>query len=80
MTLSYSVFTHSNWLPETQLSRTVSQHEYERWKKTYTFRAMQHATSYGKDFCEHFDITDFVLTFTLSPDRADAYIKKHYVE
>jgi hypothetical protein len=80
ITSGYSVFSHDSWLTESVLPLTISQDKYEEWKKTYTFRAIQHDTSYGKDFCKYFKINNFILSHTLAPDSADTYIKKHYIE
>jgi hypothetical protein len=36
--------------------------------------------AYGDDFCNHFDIVDYILCYTRDPVRADEYIQKHYIK
>lgn len=61
-------------------STLITHDEYEQWKRQYTFAALKSSVRYGQDFCNYFDITDFVLYYTVPQDRADDYIKKHYVK
>lgn len=63
-----------------QPPKSITHDEYEQWKNQYTFAALKNSVRYGQDFCNYFDITDFVLYYTIPYDRADDYIKKHYVK
>jgi hypothetical protein len=53
--------------------------EYDAWKRAFTFEGIK-GLRYGQSFCNHFDITDYVLFYVLDWDRADQHIKKSYLE
>lgn len=59
----------------------ITRAEYENWKKLYTFDALQHPIRYGQSFCNHFNITDYILYYTkIDVLDADTYITKNYVK
>jgi hypothetical protein len=51
---------------------------YEAWKREFTFDGIRGAR-YGQSFCNHFDITDYVLFYKLDWDSADLHIKAVYL-
>ena len=77
---TYSVFSQIAQHRATVNSNTVSQSAYDRWKKIYTWQAVQHSISYGASFCDHFEITDYILLCTHNANRADVYIQEYYIK
>jgi hypothetical protein len=53
--------------------------DYESWQKLYTFDALQDLR-YGQSFCNHFDITDYVLFYKMDWDSANQHIRTVYLE
>jgi hypothetical protein len=57
----------------------ITQAEYEQWRESYTFLALQ-GQRYGQSFCNTFGITDNHLYYnTGGVDWSDAYIRKTYL-
>jgi hypothetical protein len=52
---------------------------YEAWKREFTFDGIRGAR-YGQSFCNHFDITDYVLYYKLDWTTADQHIRTVYLE
>jgi hypothetical protein len=73
----YSVFTAA---AVQDRATTVSRRAYEKWRKDYIFNALKFGVAYGDDFCNHFNIVDYILCYTRDPDRADDHIQKHYIK
>ena len=54
---------------------------YEAWLKQYTWDALQNEQlRYGQSFCRYFDIRDNILFYERDQGRADAYIRRNYLE
>ena len=65
-------------------ARTDRQHSithaaYEAWRLNFTFDGIR-GLRYGQSFCNHFDITDYVLFYKLDWDSADQHIRTVYLE
>ena len=52
--------------------------EYETWKREFTFEGIRGAR-YGQSFCNHFDITDYVLFYKQDWATADQHIRMQYL-
>jgi hypothetical protein len=52
---------------------------YEAWQLEFTFDGIR-GLRYGQSFCNHFDITDYVLFYKLDWDSADQHIRTVYLE
>ena len=52
--------------------------EYNEWQRAFTFEGIKGAR-YGQSFCDHFDITDYVLFYKADWESADQYIKAVYL-
>ena len=52
---------------------------YEAWKLDFTFDGIR-GMRYGQSFCNHFDITDYVLFYKMDWDSADQHIRTVYLE
>ncbi len=59
---------------------SVDYKDYQQWCKQYTFNALKTGNRYGQDFCDCFDIIDYILYYCLDSDRADKHIKKYYIK
>jgi len=57
----------------------ISQADYVIWRQQFTWDALQ-GQRYAQSFCNHFNITDYVLYYTRDPVRADKYIQEHYLD
>jgi hypothetical protein len=57
---------------------SITEAEYNEWKRAFTFEGIKGAR-YGQSFCNHFDITDYVLFYKLDWDSADLHIKAVYL-
>ena len=79
---TYSVFSQIAQHRDTVTvnSKTVSQSAYNKWKKIYTWQAVQHSISYGESFCNHFELKDYILLCTHDANRADVYIQEYYIK
>ena len=58
----------------------ISMGRYEQWQKLFTWDAIQSEQRYGQSFCNHFDIRDNLLYYERDQGRADAYIRRNYLE
>lgn len=58
--------------------KKISQAEFEQWKKTFTFDAIQ-GLRYGQSFCNYFDITDYRLMYVHDPLQCDKIIDRDYL-
>ena len=58
---------------------SITEAEYSEWKRAFTFEGIKGAR-YGQSFCNHFDITDYVLFYKLDWDSADQHIRTVYLE
>ena len=52
--------------------------EYDAWRDEFVFDGIR-GMRYGQSFCNHFDITDYVLFYMLDWDKADQHIRKLYL-
>ena len=57
---------------------SILQAEYDAWRDEFVFDGIR-GMRYGQSFCNHFDITDYVLFYMLDWDKADQHIKKLYL-
>ena len=58
---------------------SVTEAAYEDWKREFTFEGIR-GLRYGQSFCNHFDITDYVLYYKMDWASADQYIRTVYLE
>ena len=58
---------------------SITQAAYKAWKLEFTFDGIRGAR-YGQSFCNHFDITDYVLFYMLDWNSADQHIWRVYLE
>ena len=58
---------------------SITEAEYSEWKRAFTFEGIK-GLRYGQSFCNHFDITDYVLFYKLDWDSADQHIRTVYLE
>ena len=58
---------------------SITTEQFEQWKKQYTVDGLR-GTRYGESFCKYFNITDYVLYYSLTPEQADTYITETYFE
>ena len=58
---------------------SVTEAAYEDWKREFTFEGIRGAR-YGQSFCNHFDITDYVLYYKMDWASADQHIRTVYLE
>ena len=52
--------------------------EYDAWQRAFTFEGIKGAR-YGQSFCNHFNITDYVLFYKSDWASADQHIKAVYL-
>ena len=57
---------------------SILQAEYDAWRDEFVFDGIR-GLRYGQSFCNHFDITDYVLFYMLDWDKADQHIRKLYL-
>jgi hypothetical protein len=57
----------------------ITEKEYSLWHAAYTFEGLK-GIRYGQSFCNHFDITDHILFYTLDPAWCNTYIRKTYLK
>ena len=57
---------------------SVTKAAYEDWKREFTFEGIRGAR-YGQSFCNHFDITDYVLYYKMDWASADQHIRTVYL-
>ena len=58
---------------------SVTKAAYEDWKREFTFEGIR-GLRYGQSFCNHFDITDYVLYYKMDWASADQHIRTVYLE
>ena len=58
---------------------SITHAAYEAWRLNFTFDGIR-GLRYGQSFCNHFDITDYVLFYKLDWDSADQHIRTVYLE
>lgn len=58
---------------------SIDQATYEAWRLNFTFDGIR-GMRYGQSFCNHFDITDYVLFYKMDWDSADQHIRTVYLE
>jgi len=59
----------------------ISMSRYRAWLKQYTWDALQNEQlRYGQSFCRYFDIRDNLLFYERDQGRADAYIRRNYLQ
>ena len=60
-------------------SHKVSLEQYTEWKDHYSFDGLR-GLRYGQSFCNHFDISDNILYYTIfDVDQCNDYIIKRYI-
>jgi len=57
---------------------SILQTEYDAWRNEFVFDGIR-GLRYGQSFCNHFDITDYVLFYMLDWGKADQHIRKLYL-
>ena len=57
---------------------SILQAEYDAWRDEFVFDGIR-GMRCGQSFCNHFDITDYVLFYMLDWDKADQHIRKLYL-
>lgn len=62
----------------TERQNSITVEEYEIWKKEFVFDGIR-GMRYGQSFCNHFDITDYVLFYKTDWGSADQHIKAVYL-
>jgi hypothetical protein len=66
-------------IPRTDVPKPITLTEYEQWRESYTFLALQ-GQRYGQSFCNTFGIHDNHLYYsTGGVDWSDTYIRKTYL-
>jgi hypothetical protein len=65
---------------DTKVNRaySITEAEYNEWKRAFTFEGIKGAR-YGQSFCNHFDITDYVLFYKTDWASADLHIRAVYL-
>jgi hypothetical protein len=58
---------------------SISESDYNMWQRAFTFDGIRGAR-YGQSFCNHFDITDYVLFYKMDWESADQHIRMVYLE
>jgi len=58
---------------------SITEADYSEWKRAFTFEGIK-GLRYGQSFCNHFDITDYVLFYKLDWHSADQHIRTVYLE
>ena len=57
---------------------SITEADYSEWKRAFTFEGIK-GLRYGQSFCNHFDITDYVLFYKLDWASADQHIRAVYL-
>jgi hypothetical protein len=57
---------------------SITEAEYSEWKRAFTFEGIK-GLRYGQSFCNHFDITDYVLFYKVDWASADQHIRAVYL-
>jgi hypothetical protein len=58
---------------------SILQAEYDAWRNEFVFDGIR-GMRYGQSFCNHFDITDYVLFYKIDWESADQHIRTVYLE
>jgi len=58
---------------------SITEADYSEWKRAFTFEGIK-GLRYGQSFCNHFDITDYVLFYKTDWASADQHIRTVYLE
>lgn len=58
---------------------TITQKQYDQWHYEYIFDALDNVR-FGESFCNHFNIIDYILAYTLDIQYCKDYIKKIYIK
>ena len=58
---------------------SITEADYSEWKRAFTFEGIK-GLRYGQSFCNHFDITDYVLFYKSDWASADQHIRMMYLE
>lgn len=75
----HSVFNQKSHLTHTpKFDPKISEDDYALWLQDFTWEAL-HGIRYGQSFCNHFNIQDNLLYYTLTPEEAGVYIRKNYI-
>ena len=56
----------------------ITKTKFSQWSDTYVMDALR-GVPYGRSFCNHFGIKDYILYFTANKQFCDKHIRKHYV-
>lgn len=56
-------------------NQVIPRKEYEEFCKEYVFLKLK-GVSFGKAFCEHFDVNHFII-YSLPEESAKGFIEKH---
>jgi hypothetical protein len=60
--------------------RQIALEQFTEWKDHYSFDGLR-GMRYGQSFCNHFDISDNILYYTIfDVGQCDDYIMKRYIE
>ena len=57
---------------------SITEAEYSEWKRAFTFEGIK-GLRYGQSFCNHFNITDYVLFYKMDWTSADQHIRTVYL-
>jgi len=57
---------------------SITEAAYEAWRLEFTFDGIR-GLRYGQSFCNHFDITDYVLFYKMDWESADQHIRTVYL-
>jgi hypothetical protein len=65
---------------DTKVNRaySITPTEYDEWKRAFTFEGIR-GMRYGQSFCNHFDLTDYILFYKMDWTSADQYIRTIYL-
>ena len=78
--MTRDILSHDDAVPGPNPGFRIDEKQYATWQKSYTFDALRNRTRFGQSFCNYFNITDYILYYTLHDvDRADEYIRKNYL-
>ena len=58
---------------------SISETDYHMWQRAFTFEGIK-GQRYGQSFCNHFDITDYVLFYKIDWASADQHIRTTYLD
>jgi hypothetical protein len=74
----HSIFTYEAPQTRTQETVTITEQDYENWKKQFTADALR-GQRYGQSFANWFGITDNLLFFTTEIEWCENYIRDKYI-